>query len=166
MIVVKIFVYVLTIFIVSQSLSAQIPGTLNYQGMLTDADGNINVNNSASTVVPFESKNFDIGNIHNPAINNTRLVASIDGIYHISAMVTWLSNSNGIRQISIRRNNVVRMGDTRTAAGITSQSLSGMLQLNKDDFVDLLVFQDSGTTLQLISGAPIKFEMFWVAPAP
>lgn len=127
---------------------------------------NINVNNTASTVVPFESKNFDSGNIHNPAINSSRLVAPIDGIYHISAMVTWSSDDNGIRQISVRRNNTIRMGDTRTAAGITSQSLSGLLQLNKDDFVDLLVFQDSGTTLQLVSGAPVKFEMFWVAPSP
>jgi len=127
---------------------------------------NINVNSTASIVVPFESKNFDIGNIHNTATNNTRLVAPIDGIYQISAMVTWSDNNTGIRQISVRRNNVTRMGDTRTAVGFTSQSLSGLLQLNKDDFVDLLVFQDSGTTLQLISGAPIKFEMFWVAPSP
>jgi len=126
----------------------------------------INVNNTSSTIVPFESKSFDIGNIHNPATNSSRLVAPIDGIYQISAMVTWSSNENGIRQISIRRNNVIRMGDTRTAAGVTSQSMSGLLLLNKDDFVDLLVFQDSGTTLELISGAPIKFEMYWVAPAP
>ncbi len=126
--------------------------------------GNVNVNNNSVVKIQFDADLFDTGGLHNTAVNNTRLTAPIDGIYQISANVTWSSNNNGIRQMAILRNNVTRIVDTRNAAGLMSQSLSGLLMLHKDDFIELSVFQSSGTSLQLLSNAPLRLEMVWVGP--
>ncbi len=126
---------------------------------------NLNVNNNSVFTVPLNATFFDTANIHNAQINNTRLVAPIDGIYQVSATVTWSANNNGTRTLSVRHNNAARISDVRSAAGFMSQNLSGLLRLNGGEFVELVVFQDSGATLELSSTAPLRFEMVWVGPA-
>ncbi len=127
---------------------------------------NLTVPNDQGFKVAFDAEFFDTADLHSNTTNNTRLVAPVAGIYQVSASVTWATSAVGTRGMSILRNNTARMGDTRTGAGFMTQSVSGLLLLAANDFVELTVFQDSGTPLDLVSSAPLKLEMVKVAPAP
>jgi hypothetical protein len=130
------------------------------------AANNQTVNNNSVFKLTFNTEAFDVGDLHDPG--SSRLTAPEDGIYQISAMVTWSSNATGSRTLAVIKNGTLaQLADSRDAfAGLLSQSLSGLLALETGDFLEVTVFQDSGATLTLSSTTPLAFSMVKVGELP
>jgi hypothetical protein len=83
------------------------------------------------------------------------------GVYQVSATTTWQANATGIRYARIVRSRSGTLVSYATSslpnigAGIEQQaSLSGLIPCNAGDLIRLMVYQDSGGNLNLLSGAP------------
>ncbi len=125
---------------------------------------NLLVNSNAATWVPFDFLQFGTSEMRDE-VEPTRLVVPADGIYLASARVAWEANSDGRRSLSVSQNGVHRMSDDRSAAGVSSNSVSGLLRLNAEDYLEVRVYQDSGVALNLHGSSPV-LQAVWVAPIP
>lgn len=106
------------------------------------------------------------GNIHNVGTQPTRFVAPVPALYHVDVIVSWAANSTGTRTVAITRNGVTNEGEiTQTAVAspvATRQCLSVDLILAKDEYVTVVVLQDSGGALDVLQAG--TFCCFrWVA---
>ncbi len=125
--------------------------------------------NNAVRKVTWNAESFDTNAFHDNASNSTRLTINESGIYQINATIAWEANAAGDRLLTIVKNgSQTQLTDTETpvAGSSTSQSLSGILELAQGDFVEVTVFQSSGTELDLISTVPMQFSMVKVSEAP
>lgn len=119
--------------------------------------------------VNWNAESFDIGEFHDNASNNTRLTVPETGIYQINALIAWETNGSGDRLLSVLKNGTLtQLSDTKTpvTGSSTTQSISGMLELAAGDFIELSVFQSSGSELDLISTIPMQFSMVKVSQLP
>lgn len=101
----------------------------------------------------------------------TRLTFSQDGVYVVSANVEFYASSSGTRRdIGVRKNGggVFLAADHTTAvsAGIpVILGVSTLARFAAGDYVELLAFQDVGTTLDLRVGDEIEnhFAAAWLS---
>jgi hypothetical protein len=103
-------------------------------------------------------------NVGPPGINQ-RLTAQVAGRYQITGVVDWDVNGAGdVRLVQIRLNGTTEIDDVSQSpvAGInnTSQNITTLWDMAAGDFVELLVFQDSGGLLDLFP----EFMMVRVGP--
>jgi hypothetical protein len=103
--------------------------------------------------------------MHSNTTNNSRLVAPIKGIYHISATVDYATNAAGTRFTDIEKNGTTAVQaaqDWRTPnTSVSDISLSGDLALKAGDYVVVGAYQDTGSPLSVIRA---YMEMHWVGP--
>jgi len=118
-----------------------------------------------------DSEYFDTAGMHSTGEDQEKLFAPVDGIYQVNASVTWAADSDGLRQLFLRKNGVgSTLGtDSRTplaAPSTTSQTVSALVPLEEGDYVDARVFQSSGggeLNVQPTGITPVV-SMVWVAP--
>lgn len=105
------------------------------------------------------------GSMHSNTTNNTRLVAPVKGIYHISATVDYDVSTTGTRFTDIEKNGTTAVQaaqDWRTPnTSVSDISLAGDLALNAGDYVVVDGYQNTGANLGVIRAYA---EMHWVAP--
>jgi hypothetical protein len=122
----------------------------------------------------FNSEDYDIGDVHNPNTNNGCLLrAPKDGVYAISATISWAINAVGFRfaAIDIYDCNtfgfVERLASTLVnpvAGNSTIQNVVTQTKLFTDECVEVIVFQNSGDAVNVLSGNDVThFEMTWIA---
>jgi|GEM_PF-5632074 len=118
-----------------------------------------------------DSEYFDTAEMHSTGEDQEKLFAPVDGIYQVNASVTWAADSDGLRQLFLRKNGVgSTLGtDSRTplaAPSTTGQAVSALVPLEEGDYVDARVFQSSGggeLNVQPTGITPVV-SMVWVAP--
>lgn len=114
---------------------------------------NQSIPNGVNTAIQFDTELYDTDNIHDVAVNNTRLTCNTAGEYLISGAVRWASNGTGVRVSFISVNGTARIAqqDAAAPAGTYafSQQLVTQYHLNAGDYVELLVYQDSGSALNV-----------------
>ncbi|MBX7158023.1 MAG: hypothetical protein K1X66_06530, partial [Verrucomicrobiae bacterium] len=121
------------------------------------------ISSGVSTLVNFPDESFDTANMHGP-LNLERITAPVSGYYQVMAQVTWNSNSNGRREITILFNGVSSLWSNTVlpiSGSSTAQNCFGLLKLDAGDVVTLQVFQNSGVSLA-VTGASLA--MHWVSP--
>jgi hypothetical protein len=135
------------------------------------------IEDNASEELQFSVELFDTQDLHAdpasgcPAGTQSRLTAPIDGIYVVSAGVSWPGDDtdNG-RQLEIRRTNdggsqtLARASTDALSDQGTPQQVSTILDLDATDFVEARVSQDSGSPLTLSGSLETYLSMVWVAP--
>jgi len=125
--------------------------------------------NAAYTSLAFNSEDFDTDALHDLAVNNSRLTATIPGKYRISANISFEENAAGFRLAAIRYNGV-QLAAQQTIPSIggaiyTSLSLTTTLDMAVGDYVEVRVYQSSGGALDVeyTSLYSPRFEMERIA---
>lgn len=112
-----------------------------------------NINNTTTTVLPtFNSERWDTGSIHSTVTNTGRLTPPLDGLYLLTAHVSWAANATGFRQVGFLVNGSATVGNTRTMAVTTAseptvQSVATLYRLSASDYAEVVVYQNSGGSL-------------------
>lgn len=133
----------------------------------------INIPGAAEpTTLTFDDERFDTADVHG-STDPTRLTAPRDGIYIVTANISWAgTNAAGARELAIRRNGtaiILRDVVQPVAGGNTSeQAVSTVTSLASGDYVEVVLRQNSGAPLQILSGAEFtpEFALAYVGALP
>lgn len=109
----------------------------------------ITIPNSALTALSFTNAPLNTPTSIWAAGQPTRLVAPSAGVYFLQAIVGWAAAGGTLRRLVFRRNasEYIIMSDTTPA--MLWQNMSGMFYLAANDYVELMAYQDSGSSLNL-----------------
>lgn len=119
--------------------------------------------NAADTVLTFNTERYDVGALHDPAINPTRLTVPIggDGLYLVQATYVIAAASGDIRSF-LRKNGATELEGTGqrgilNAGFQTTWPMSTLVVLAAGDYVEAIAYQSSGGALNAGDGASAKF---------
>ena len=148
-------------------LKTIVPSNLPYRGARVRRTANLNIANSTSVAVSWQSdaapeaRDTDgIWNIGSP----TRLVVPT-GVtkVRLQANITWANSNTAGRYTWMTKNGEVFDGrglDTKAAYGSSATNLwSAVIDVVGGDYFELWVFQDSGGTLALLAANSTWFAM-------
>lgn len=112
-----------------------------------------NINNNTATAISFDTELWDVGGFHDNAVNPSRLIAPITGLYYIQATAGFAAAATGIREAWIAFNGtgtaIADESEAGSAAGASTFNMSTIYRLSKGQYVELFVFQTSGGALAL-----------------
>jgi len=117
------------------------------------------------TGISFDTEVIDASNLHSTSVNSSRITLGSSGSWLVGGSVAFAPNSSATRQIRILVN------DTNAAAylGINALPAAGntpvaiatqVYATSSNDYVTLVVFQDSGSTGSIVAhsgGVPCTF---------
>jgi hypothetical protein len=128
------------------------------------------ITTSTNTILAFNTERYDQASnvadtMHDTVTNNSRLTCRYAGVYHITGMIEWATNTTGERIVELFLNNTTVIARNRLAAGSVGsivQSASRDYSLAVNDFVEVRVFQSSGGALNVTVGANYSPEFMMV----
>ncbi|MDO8335636.1 MAG: tail fiber domain-containing protein, partial [Candidatus Saccharibacteria bacterium] len=110
---------------------------------------------STSTALTFNQERYDTSAIHSTSSNTSRFTAPTKGKYLITGSTMWVANASVTRRItSIFLNNttfLARSETTPAASTNIAQNVATVYELNAGDYVELLVFQNSGGNIDTVA---------------
>jgi hypothetical protein len=116
---------------------------------------NIATSNNTPLALDFDTERFDTDTIHD-ATHPSRLTCHTAGKYLIFASLRFAANATGWRDAVIRLNGstvIGRMNADSVNTDVTALSLSTVFALAENDYIEVVVTQNSGGTLN-VSAAP------------
>jgi hypothetical protein len=118
-------------------------------------NANQSIANNAETTLGFNAEQFDTDVIHDTATNNDRLTCKTAGKYLVYFTLEFAANATGQRYAYIRKNGTSAMAyDINVSAGATLPTTLGhsrVLDLAVNDYVTIVVYQNSGAALNVSS---------------
>jgi hypothetical protein len=122
--------------------------------------------NNATAALAFNSERNDTDTIHDTVTNNSRLICKTAGIYQITGQATFAANATGIREVGIRLNGSTFLADSNknnVGASIDARlSVTTIYNLAVNDYVELIVFQNSGASLNVLSAGNYSPEFMMI----
>lgn len=140
-----------------EELDAAIPGDI---GARVYNSANITIPTATQTALTFNSERYDTNGIHSTVTFTGRLTAQIAGRYLIIGSVSWASGT-ATRQASIRLNGTtsIAFNTNYIASALTLvQPVATIYVLGMGDYVELMVFQNTGGNLDIQSAAQYSPE--------
>lgn len=133
---------------------------------------NQSITSGVYTAVTWPTEDADTDNGHSTVTNTERYTAQVEGWYYLTATIAFSGTANGRRDAFFRLN-----GDTTHRYGwntVTPTSMasgadicliiSTHLRLLVGDYVEVIGYQDSGSTLNLLTtNQDSRFEISWVS---
>ena len=117
--------------------------------------------NSSHTAVNFNSEHFDTDSMHDTSTNNSRITVKTAGKYMVVANIVFAFNATGQRQVQIRVNGSTYRGkvflDANSATYGNRMNVSAILDLDVDDYVECVVWQNSGGSLNVVNDTSATF---------
>jgi hypothetical protein len=118
------------------------------------------VANNTSTVVGFNTEQFDNGGLHDTAVNNSRFTIPAggnNGVWLFHAHAFWAASAVGSRSVQIQKNAGAILSSTTAnlgAADTVAHDVSILVSApSVGDFFEMFVFQNSGGNLNLFGGS-------------
>ena len=113
------------------------------------------ISNTTSTVLTFDSEQFDTSSYHNTSTNTSRLTVATAGKYVTIASIIFDINATGRRQFIFRKNGVDLFGSTQEVEPVTTGGYSVckgnlLVDLSANDYIECAVYQSSGGNLAVI----------------
>jgi hypothetical protein len=127
-------------------------------------DANISVANTTLQALTFNSERFDHGDLHSTSVNTGRLTAPVAGLYMMGGCVQFASNATGVRVVQVRVGGSTVIANVEIVAGAaTTHSLhvSAAYQLAAGDYAELIAYQTSGGSLNVLAQGNYSPE-FWM----
>ena len=131
------------------------------------------VDSAATAVVPYNAIDFNVGAVFDPA-KPTRMTAPVAGRYLIIATTRWESDVDGRRTIALEVNGASQIARSNVSGywlgGVVplspEQSVQAVYRLKAGDYVEVWAYQDTGSTLNLLTFVDngVTFTMQWIAP--
>ena len=107
-----------------------------------------NIVNTTYTALTFSAEQFDTDAIHDTSTNTSRFTITTPGIYQMNAWVGVSGSSAGsIRVCAIRTNGTNYLWYALSTPILNSINVSGVYNLALNDYVEFIVYQDSGVTM-------------------
>jgi hypothetical protein len=133
-------------------------------------NANQSITSGVGTALAFNSERYDRAGgasaaHHDTVTLNTRLTSLYAGVYKISACTSFAANATGIRQLQIRLNGATIIGAVSTGAvsgASIEQNLTVDYSLAVSDYVEVIVAQNSGGALNLLTVANYSPEFMMV----
>jgi hypothetical protein len=124
----------------------------------TSSDATQSIANNTNTTVNWNAEEYDTSSIHNTVTNNSRLTipAGLGGYWSVTSKITFAGNNTGARQLRLNKNGalVANFLVPITGSGEQSIILTNTLNLAAADYLEIVVYQNSGGALNLnLSGA-------------
>lgn len=114
---------------------------------------------------------YDYANMHDPSTNNPRVTAPIAGVFHFDGHVQLAGNATGYRRAYLARYNsggtlqeIFAQVDVDAGDSVATQPtlhVSGDTLMAVSDYVQLVCYQTSGTTLATIYYSPAIARLSW-----
>lgn len=118
--------------------------------------GNISIPNNTFTALTFDNEIDDTGALHSTSSNPSRITFPVAGRYNFAASIRFQESASGYRLIGIYVNGSTPIAaDGRVpvpGAGIqTDMGVSGTKTFAAGDYIEVKLFQDSGSALNCLA---------------
>lgn len=112
------------------------------------------------TAVTWNTEIYDTNGYHDNSTNNTRLTAVTAGYYRVGARIEWAPNTTNRRAVGYRINGgaFIIMNKIVAVDNGNFQSFCDELFLNANDYIEIIVNQDSGGALAVESSSFAAFS--------
>lgn len=122
--------------------------------------------NDTYVTLPWDSENFDISpSTAFHTTNDSKLISPLPFLayYFCEFVFSFESNSTGLRQAEIYKNGGLVARDSRdaTTGAITSGSVSIMILMSENDYIQAKVWQNSGGYLNMSANRCALSMTFW-----
>jgi len=130
-------------------------GSPTFVGCELRKSANQTISDATDAIVTFDVETFDTDNFHSTSTNTGRITipAGKGGKYRFSYTHRWFGNATGFRNTGIKINGVSG-ASYNTVLNLTSTRLvyngSYVLDLAAGDYVEMVVYQNSGGNLDLL----------------
>lgn len=117
-------------------------------------NANIAVTNNSEQALALNSEHDDNNGIHSTSVNTSRLTCQKDGPYVFHYSLFFASNATGYRYCYLRLNGATALNfDTRNplTGQVTALSGAASRRLVVGDYVEIIVFQNSGGSLNVVA---------------
>ncbi|MDG4821285.1 hypothetical protein O7635_05385 [Asanoa sp. WMMD1127] len=120
--------------------------------------------NNTLTVIPLQAESSGmktVASMHSTSSNTSRLVAPENGVYTLSAMISYAANATGRRVCQVRKNAAgsglggTQLHSVNIGPGPTSGTVvtfSDDIALSANDYVEMFGYQLSGGALSVDAG--------------
>lgn len=142
-------------------------GPLDRVRAILDGAG-IHTANGAEQKVPFDATKYDVNSGIAQFDNaNDRVIARVNGSYHVIGVVAYVSNAVGVRNLSIRKNGAaVDAADGNLwlpmsvpGVAVNYLQVSGYIDLVAGDYLEMWSLQNSGGNLAYVGDGHTSLTM-------
>lgn len=119
-------------------------------------NANQSIADATSTILSFNSEDYDTDGIHDNVTNNSRLTCQTAGKYTITASISFDANNTGDRSAAFVLNGTTSISGQRVLPsnnGYTMLTPVVIYDLSVSDYVEVRVYQNSGGALNVVFGA-------------
>lgn len=129
-----------------------------YSGTRIRMNANLTVNNATNTTISWPTEDFDTDSYHSTSSNTSRITipSGKAGKFWIYATVLWDSASRAdaiVVRLYKNGTEIYRQQENKDTGLYKSLSIGTTMDLAVNDYLEILVYQDSGTTLTVNSDA-------------